>query len=265
MNDGRKTALITGASSGIGAAFARELAARGYDLILVARREDRLAALAEECRKNRGVAAEVLAADLAKPDDVERIAKRITETPSIELLVNNAGFGTTGFFGDVDLAKHRDMIQVQLTASLCLAHAALPNMLARRKGSVINVASMAAYLAMPNAVTYCTTKMGLITFSQALAKELAGTGVRSQVLCPGFTYTEFHDTAEFAKFSRSDVSAGLWMSAEDVVKESIAALDTGRVVCIPGRKNRLLMALHRSPLGPLLIWALARKRWQSRE
>jgi short-subunit dehydrogenase len=241
------------------------LAGRGYALILVARRADRLAALAEECKKQRGVAADILAADLAKPADVELIEKRIANTPSLALLVNNAGFGTTGFFADVDLAKHRDMVQVHATASLCLTHAALPNMIARHDGGIINVASMAAFLAMPNAVTYCATKMFLITFSQALAKELEGTGVHAQVLCPGFTYTEFHDTPEFAKFSRSDVSAGLWMSAEDVVRDSLAALPAGRVLCIPGRRNRLLMALHRSPLGPLLIWALARKRWQSRK
>ncbi len=259
----RKTALVTGASSGIGAAFARALAADGHDLVLVARREDRLAALAEACRKQHGVMVEVLPADLAKPEDVDRVARRIADLPSLELLVNNAGFGTTGFFADVERNKHRDMIQVHVTAGLSLTHAALPNMIARRKGGIINVSSMAAYLAMPNAVTYCATKMCLVTFSQALAKELLNTGVRVQVLCPGFTYTEFHDTPEFAEFKRSDVSAGMWMSAEDVVRESIAALETGQVVFMPGRKNRFLMKLQRSPLGPLLVWALARKRWQS--
>ena len=259
----RKTALVTGASSGIGAAFARALAAGGHDLVLVARRADRLATLAEECRKLGGVAVEVLPADLAKPEDVERVAGRIADTPSLELLVNNAGFGTTGSFADVEWVKHRDMVQVHVTASLSLTHSALPGMLARRKGDIINVSSMAAYLAMPNAVTYCATKMCLITFCQALAKELAGTGVRVQALCPGFTYTEFHDTLEFAEFKRSDVSAGMWMSAEDVVTESLAGLQSGRVVFMPGRKNRLLMKLHRSPLGPLLVWALARKRWES--
>ena len=265
MTTERKTALITGASSGIGAAFARELAGRGYDLMLVARREDRLAALADECRKQKGVNAEVLACDLAKPEHVETLAKRIADTSTLELLINNAGFGTTGFFRDVDWVKHRDMIRVQLTAPMSLTHAALSTMIPRRKGNVINVASMAAYLAMPNAVTYCATKMGLITFSQALAKELAGTGVRVQALCPGFTYTEFHDTPEFSKFKRSDVSTGLWMTSEAVVQESLAALETDRAVCIPGRKNRLLMTLHRSPLGPLLVWLLARKRWESRK
>jgi uncharacterized protein len=258
-----KTALITGASSGIGAAFARCLAARGYGLMLVARRRDRLSALAEECAKEHHVKVEVLAADLSSPEGVAQIENRINGTPTLDMLINNAGFGTTGSFADVDISKHLDMVHVHMTASLRLTHAALHVMLPRDKGDIINVSSLSAYLAMPNAVTYCSTKMSLITFSQALAKELAKTGVRVQALCPGFTYTEFHDTPEFAKFDRSDVSSGLWMSADGVAKESIAALATGRVICIPGRKNRVLWRLHGSPLGPLLLRLLARKRWES--
>jgi uncharacterized protein len=259
----RKTALITGASSGIGAAFARALAESGYNLILVARRQEQLAAVAEICRKQQDIDVEILQADLSNPGDVDIIIQRIAGTPSLELLINNAGFGTTGFFADVGLKRHQDMLQVHISASLSLAHAALPNMIARGKGAIINVSSMAAYLAMPNAVTYCATKMCLITFSQGLAKEVANKGVRIQVLCPGFTYTGFHDTPEFDKFNRSDVSAGMWMAAEDVVKESLEALETGPVVFIPGRKNRFLMKVQKSPLGTLLVWALARKRWQS--
>jgi len=265
MTEKRKTALITGASSGIGAEFAYELAMRGYDLILVARRGDRLAELAEDLRNKCRVSVEILPADLARPEDVDVICDRITETPSLELLINNAGFGTVGLFADVDWNKHRDMVQVHLTATLALTHAALVGMVPRCRGGIINVSSMAAYLAMPNAVTYCATKMGLITFTEALAKELAGTGVQVQALCPGFTYTEFHDTPEFSQFKRSDVSAGMWMTAEAVVRESLAALGNGKVVFLPGRKNRILMKLHSSPLGPLLVWALARKRWQSRK
>lgn len=261
----RKTAIVTGASSGIGAAFARELAARGYDLILVARRADRLAALAEECRGIGAGKADILAADLAKPEDVERIVQRMGEIPSLDLLINNAGFGTMGFFADVESRKHQDMIQVHVTASLLLTHAALPGMIARGQGGIINVSSLSAYLAAPNAVTYCATKMCLITFTEALAKELAGTGVRVQALCPGFTYTEFHDTPEFAQFKRSDVSAGMWMSAADVARESLDGLKTGRVVFVPGWKYRLLMKLQRSPLGTFLVWAFARKRWQSKK
>jgi len=257
-----KTALVTGASSGIGAAFARRLAADGYAVVLVARRQERLEALADELGKAQSVKAEVLPADLSKPADVERVEERIRACPALEMLVNNAGFGTMGFFADVELRKHLDMIHVHVLASVRFTHAALSGMIARHRGAVINVSSGAAYLAMPNAATYCATKMYLVTFAEALAKELANTGVRVQTVCPGFTYTEFHDTPEFTDFSRDDVSKGLWMSAEDVVGESLTALDAGRVVCIPGRKNRLLIGLQRSPLGPLLLRALAKKRWE---
>jgi len=262
MTQEPKRALITGASSGIGAAFARRLAADGHDVVLVARRQERLEALAAEIAQAHSVEAEALAADLSKPDDVARVEERIRALPALDVLVNNAGFGTVGFFADVDVQKHLDMIHVHVLAAVRFTHAALPGMKARKRGDVINVSSGAAYLAMPNAVTYCATKMYLVTFAQALAKELTGTGVRVQTLCPGFTYTEFHDTPEFEQFSRDDVSKGLWMSAEDVVAESLDALDAGRVVHIPGRKNRLLIGLQRSPLGPLLLRALAKKRWE---
>lgn len=257
-----KTALVTGASSGIGAAYARRLAADGCDIVLVARRQERLEALADELKKAHSVKAEVLPADLSKPADVERVEQRIAACAALDMLVNNAGFGTMGFFADVDLRKHLDMIHVHVLASVRFTHAALSGMIARRRGAVINVSSGAAYLAMPNAVTYCATKMYLVTFAEALAKELEDTGVRVQTVCPGFTYTEFHDTPEFEKFNRTDIAKGLWMSADDVVGESLSGLEAGRVICIPGRKNRLLMALQRSPLGPLLLRALAKKRWE---
>ncbi len=260
-----KTALITGASSGIGAEFARRLAADGYDLVLVARRRDKLEALASELREKHDAVAEILVADLANAGDVDRIEHLIAGRPSMAMVVNNAGFGTVGHFHDVDLAKHLDMIQVHVTASVRFTHAAINTMLKRRRGAVINVSSMAAYLAMPNAVTYCATKMYLVTFCQGLAKELEGSGVQVQVLCPGFTYTEFHDTPEFKNFNRDDVSKGLWMKAEDVVSESMRALADGTVVCIPGRKNRAMMALNRSIIGPLLVRLLAKKRWEDKK
>lgn len=262
MSNERRTAVVTGASSGIGAAFARLLAARGYDLVLVARRRAKLDALATELAQAHGIAAEALSADLVQPEGVERVEQRIRETPRLEMLVNNAGFGTMGHFADVDLGRHLDMIHVHVTAGVRLTHAALPGMIGRKRGDIINVSSGSAYLAMPNAVTYCSTKMYLITFAEALAKELQGTGVRVQALCPGFTYTEFHDTAEFRDFKRSDIAKGLWMTAEDVARRSLAALDSNRPVFIPGRKNRLLIGLSRSALGPILLGALARKRWK---
>ncbi len=257
-----KTALITGASSGIGEVFARRLAADGYTCILVARRREKLEALARVLQQEHGARAEVLPADLAGADGVERVAQHIRDLPALDLLINNAGFGTRHHFTDLDLAMQLDMIHVHVTASVWLAHAALPGMIDRGSGAIINVASLAGFMPMPRVVTYAATKSYLIAFSQGLAKELAGTGVRVQALCPGFTYTEFHDRPEFDEFDRSEVSRALWMSAEDVVTESLQALDADRTVCVPGRMNRLVLRLIRSPIGPFLTRKLAGKRWE---
>lgn len=251
-----KTALITGASSGIGAAFARALAARGYDLALVARREERLAALAAELQERHAIAAEVLVADLAKQTDVEWVAQHIAGLETLDMLVNNAGFGTTGRFFKVDLTKHLDMIHVHVVASVRFCHAALPGMVAHDRGAIVNVASVTAFAPLIGNVTYSATKSFLVTFSQALQMELAGTGVKVQALCPGFTYSGFHDTPEYARFKRSSIPAFMWMSAEDVVAGSLKALERNRVVYIPGFQNRLLVALARG--GGLTSWLLRR-------
>jgi uncharacterized protein len=262
MADERKTALITGASSGIGSVFARQLAERGFNLILVARRRERLDALAQTVHQQHEIAAEVLPADLAKPAEVERVADRIASLPALDMLVNNAGFGSRHRFAELDLDYQLDMIRVHAMASVHLTHAALPGMLARRSGSVINVSSMTAFLPMPKIVIYSATKSFLVTFSEALANELVHTGVRVQALCPGFTYTEFHDGPEFEGFERSETSKMLWMSADDVVCESLRALERNRRLCIPGRRNRLLLGVARSRLGKVLMRALAGKRWE---
>jgi short-subunit dehydrogenase len=243
MMTDRHTALISGASSGIGAAFARALAAKGYDLMLVARREERLAALAAELQERHAVAAEIVVADLARPTDVERVAQRIAGMETLEMLINNAGFGTTGRFFRVELTKHLDMIHVHVIASVRFCHAALPGMVARGGGAIINVASVTAFSPLVGNATYSATKRFLVTFSQALQIELAGTGVKVQALCPGFTYSGFHDTPEYERFKRSSIPGFMWMSAEDVVAGSLKALQHNRVVYIPGLKNRLLVAL----------------------
>ena len=247
------TALITGASSGIGAAFARQFAAQGYDLILVARRRERLAALAAEMQQRHAISAEILPADLANPADVERVQRRIAEVNTLDTLINNAGFGTSGPFVEVGLAKQVEMIHVHVTASVRLCHAALPGMIARRRGAIINVSSVAAFWPLPGNATYAATKAYLITFSEALRTELLGTGVKVQALCPGFTYTEFHDKPRFEGFERSAIPAMMWMSAEDVVAASLKALRRDQVICVPGFKNRLIVALAGNPLTPLLL------------
>ncbi|MGC8781165.1 MAG: SDR family NAD(P)-dependent oxidoreductase [Anaerolineae bacterium] len=244
-------ALITGASSGIGAAFARRLAAAGYDLVLVARRGDRLAALADELAQAHRVQAEPLPADLTTDADVARVADRIAALPALELLINNAGFGAEGRFALADLDPQLDMIRLHVLASVRLTRAALPGMIARGRGGIINVASLAGFMALPRATTYCATKGYLITFSRALRLELRGTGVRVQALCPGFTRTEFH--ARQSSSAAARLPGFLWMSADAVAEASLRALARGQTICIPGWGNRLLKMLGASPLADWIL------------
>lgn len=247
-----ETALITGASSGIGAAFARRLAVERYNLILVARREDRLKEEAARIEHEQRVRAEVLAADLSTPEGIERVEQRIAECDTLSMLINNAGFGTMGSFAEVDLEKHLAMINVHMTTTTRLSWVALPGMMARQRGAIINVSSIAGFLSAGGSVNYSATKRYMITFSQALNNELEGTGVQVQALCPGYTYTSFHDTAEYEGFDRAQVPSRLWMSARDVVRASLNGLEQGIDTCIPGLQNQLLTALIQSPVLPLI-------------
>ncbi|MBI5542854.1 MAG: SDR family oxidoreductase [Deltaproteobacteria bacterium] len=238
----RPLALVTGASAGIGECFARELARRGHDLLLVARGLERLSILARELRAQHGAAVEVLAADLGRLEDLERVEERAAGAENLSLLVNNAGFGLGKDFLEADADAHEAMIRVHLIASVRLARAALPGMVGRRRGAVINLASVAGFLPRGGSVTYGATKGFLTFFTEALAVELRGTGVKVQALCPGLTHTEFHRRAQM------DVSrkpGWLWMDAEEVVQSSLRCLERGRVVCVPGLKNRLFVALSR--------------------
>lgn len=253
------TALITGASSGIGAEFARALAGRGYNLILVARRLDWLQALAAELTYG-DVCAEAVAADLTRPDDVARLERCIAGREDLSLLVNNAGFGAVGTFGGLPLERTLDMIDVHVAATTRLCYAALPDMLKRGKGGIINVSSVAAF--MPTTVNYCATKAYINVFSEALQMELrvAGSGIRVQALCPGLTHTEFHSAPEFKTDGAvTRAPDWMWMSAADVVKVSLRALGRGPVIVIPGWRNRLMVALMRSPLGGLAMQSMKRE------
>lgn len=258
MSDTRKsdpkTALITGASSGIGAAFARALAVQGYNLILSARREEKLNALANELQEKHGTSSLILLADLATDEGVAKLEAAITETP-LDRLINNAGFGVEGTFLSADLGRQLDMIHVHVLASVRLTHAALPGMIERGRGGVINVSSVAAFLARAETVTYCATKAYLNTFTKALAEELRGSGVRVQALCPGVTHTDFHDRPELPNFDKGSYPDWAWMSAQDVAQQSLEALEYSRPIFVPGRINRLLALLATNPpLEPLLRW-----------
>jgi len=257
-------AVITGASAGIGAAFARQLAAAGFDLTLVARREDRLRALADELSATHAIRAEAWPADLADAGDVAALANRLAAADDLVLLVNNAGFGTRGEFIDVPLERTLDMIRVHVLATVTLCRAAAPGMVARGGGAIINVSSIAAFFPSAGGANYGATKAYLNAFSEALAAELRGTGVAVQALCPGFTTTEFHDVGDYQNFDRGQIPVPLWMPAGDVVDESLAALGRGRVIVVPGAKYRAVVAAANSPLGnPIRQAARAvRQHWR---
>jgi len=244
--------MVTGASSGIGAVFARKLAERGFRLILVARREDRLRALAEEL----GPANEVIIADLRVAGDVRRVEKAIVECPRLELLVNNAGFGTRGHFWHSDLERQEEMHRVHVMATVRLTHAALRTMVPRKKGAVISVSSVAAFVTGPGAVSYCATKSWINAFTEGLDLELRSirSPVQVQALCPGFTLTEFHDVV---KVSRDSIPKWLWLKADDVVESSLRALDHRQWLVVPGWKYKVARVFLRH-FGMLLRGRLAR-------
>jgi hypothetical protein len=257
------TAYITGASAGLGAEFARQLATRGYNLVLVARRLERLQTLAAELRQKHTIHAEAFAADLANAADVARLAERLAADEDLALLVNNAGFGLTGPFSDSDVERQLAMLQVHVSAAMRLTRAALPGMVARRAGNIINVSSLAAFIPRGGSATYGATKAFLNSFSEALQMEVKDSGVRVQALCPGFTYTEFHDVREVAQnFKRSEIPRFFWQTAEAVVRASLENLGRERVIVIPGWRNHLLkfMSQNRLILSVLLAWRQARRR-----
>ena len=255
-------ALITGASAGIGAGFARKLAARGHDLVLTARRKDRLDAVAADIRDCSGVRVDVVVGYLSAPSDNKRLERLIEERGPFDFLINNAGFGTTGHFTPVKRNKHLDMLRVHAEATMRFTHAALPAMLAARRGSIINVSSVAGIIRVPGSTTYCSTKAFLNAFSETLAIELEGTGVRVQALCPGFTVTEFHDREEFVQFKRSSVPRYMWMTVHDVVSISLRDLARGKVICVAGLRYKLLVLLARRPWLLKVFRPLIRSREQ---
>lgn len=234
------TALVTGGTSGIGAAFARALAARGDDLVLVARDADRLASTAQELTDRHGVDVETLPADLSVADDVARVAHRIASTDRpIDILVNNAGFAVRVKLADADLGPLDHAIDVMVRAVLHLGGAAARSMRERGRGTIINVGSTAAYATLGN---YSAIKSWVSVYTESLAVELAGSGVQVTVLCPGWVRTEFH---ERGKVNSSAIPGPLWLDADDVVGEALADVAKGKVVSIPSKRYKVLIFLLR--------------------
>ena len=262
MPQAPKLAAVTGASAGIGAAFARALAARGSDLMLIARRTDRLQALAAELAERHGTKSEIVTADLNDAAGLERVAERLRTAPQLDLLVNNAGYGVAGLLATSDFAGQEGMHRLHVMATLRLTHAALAGMVARRAGAVINVASVAGFLVSPGAVSYGASKCWINAFTEGIWMELRASGspVRVQALRPGFTYSEFHDVAGM---DRSKLAPqAWWCSAGQVVEESLAGLDRDRVFVIPGwRYRRLVGIVGLMPRGlrRTLLMAVARR------
>jgi short-subunit dehydrogenase len=238
----RTLAVITGASSGIGATFARKLAP-DYDLLLVARRKDRLEELAAQLSATHQATVEILVADLANPVEVAALAEKIASESRLALLVNNAGFGTLGRFWEASLESQEQMHRLHVMATVRLTHAALRNMVPRDSGAVVNVASVAGFARSQGSVSYCATKSWMNIFTEGLYLELHGMGshVTVQTLCPGFTYSEFHDTMAIRRERLA--SKPLWLSADQVVDASLAGLKAGRLYVIPGWRYRLLTAV----------------------
>lgn len=230
----RPLALVTGASSGIGEAFAVALAGRGHDLVIVARRADVLSDLAARLRASGGGEVEVIAADLATAGGVDSVAARLRDpVRAVDLLVNNAGVGTMGRFWEVPVDDEAAEIALNVVAVVRLTHAALGPMVARGSGGVVNVSSISAYQPIPLHATYGATKAFVSSFTNAVHEELRGTGVKAMVLAPGYTRTGFQADG----FDPVNLPDAVWQSPEAVVETALKAYDRGRAVCITGVLN----------------------------
>lgn len=234
----RPVALITGPTSGLGAGFAEKLASLGYDLVLVARDEERLTQLADDLDRRYGAQSDVMPADLATQAGRDAVAQRLEK--GVQFLVNNAGFGLSGEFWTIDPAVLQSQLDVNVTAVMQLTRAALPSMIAAAKGRIINVASVAG-LVSGRGSTYSASKAYVVSFTEGLAGGLAGTGVQIQALCPGFVHTEFHERAGI----EMDIPKVMWLDVEQVVSTSLADLEKDKIISIPGVQYKVLTTASR--------------------
>ena len=251
------TALITGASAGLGLEFARQLAARGVDLVLVARRKDKLEAAAAELREQHPVEIECLAEDLSDPDAPRRIEEGLRERGiAVDWLVNNAGAGGPDLLEDRDWSEHARFYELMMISMAQLCHRFVPAMRERGYGRVINVASFAGRIARPAGANYGPSKAWVVALSEELALILKGTGVHVSALCPGFTHTDFHEAAGLMEMKNA-LPEFVWYDAETVVREGIEAVERGKAIHVSGRLYRWIDPLAQSTLTRWLLKAAA--------
>lgn len=247
----KPVAVITGASSGLGVVFARKLAPT-HDLVLVARRRERLDALAAQLAAECGCAATSFPADLSDESGIALVADLISGEEKLDLLINNAGFGSLGLFWESNLEVQEQMYRLHIAATVRLSHAALRRMVARNAGAIVNVASVAGFFPRAGSASYGSTKSWMIAFTEALHLELVSirSAVKVQALCPGFTYTEFHDTLNMDRHTIAAPS--FWLRPEKVVDASLRALAKGKLLVIPGWRYKVLVAVATKLPAPLL-------------
>jgi short-subunit dehydrogenase len=255
----RRTALITGASAGIGQAFAEVFAANHFDLVIVARREDRLRELARSLEAKHGGRVHVIVADLSAPEACARLERDLAHGGiTVDALVNNAGFAVPGALVNSDWSRHAEFLQVMLVAVVELTYRLLPGMIARGYGRVINVASLAGLLpGVAGHTLYAATKSFLIRFSESLSTEVASRGVHVTAVCPGFTFSEFHDVSGTRDIV-SRMPSFMWMDAPTVAQQGYDAVMAARPVYIPGRVNAAIATLGRL-LPPRMVHAMNRR------
>ena len=241
----RRLALITGASAGIGQAFAKIFASHGYDLALTARRGPRLEALAEDVRLRYGGETLVIPADLADPQAPAQILEQVQANGrQVDALVNNAGYGLPGAYADTRWEDQQAFLQVMVTAPCELAHRVLPGMLERRFGRIVNVASLAGLIPGGAGHTlYGATKALMVRFSQSLHLETESQGVHVSALCPGFTFSEFHDVNGTRAQVSASTPAWLWLGADEVAAAGYEAVEANRPICVPGSPNKAIAAV----------------------
>jgi len=245
-------ALVTGASSGIGDGFARRLAAEGYALAIVARREERLQQLADALSNRHGTAIDILAADLSNDAGIERVVAYINNSDDLSMLVNNAGFGKLAFFDQMPVEAHLNMLKLHTETPLRLIHAAIPKMRARGGGAIINVSSFGGLVPMPGSATYNATKSFLVFLSDALAYELKTDNIHVQALCPGLTPTEIFEVAG-APAEQLAAPSYAWTSIEQVVNTALNGIYRKKHIVVPGWLYQIAWRLYNfRPIGHLI-------------